>query len=136
MRKARRRNKLRFVSTKKWLKRRGYKKCALCGSRRDLTIDHIIPLSKGGADRNRNKQCLCATCNRKKGALLMKLGTPIWGRCTACQHEWETPVTVPLRLDRVAKKFRAVAELGCPSCGSDGDTVCISERSVSEVGAT
>ena len=44
--------------------------CAGCGigfHKRNLTIDHIIPKSKGGADASENKQLLCGACNSKKG---------------------------------------------------------------------
>ena len=43
-------------------------KCVLCGSRDDLTIDHILPFSKGGKTKKENFQTLCKTCNLKKGA--------------------------------------------------------------------
>lgn len=33
----------------------------------ELTVDHIIPLSKGGKNEKKNKQCLCYTCNQIKG---------------------------------------------------------------------
>lgn len=41
--------------------------CQLCGSRRFLTIDHIIPESKGGETTMENCQTLCNSCNSKKG---------------------------------------------------------------------
>ena len=41
-------------------------KCALCGERKPMTKDHIIPLSKGGADYIDNIQPLCRNCNSKK----------------------------------------------------------------------
>jgi 5-methylcytosine-specific restriction endonuclease McrA len=31
-----------------------------------LEIDHVIPISKGGADTIENKQALCQKCNNKK----------------------------------------------------------------------
>ena len=34
------------------------------------TVDHIVPLSKGGAHAWSNVQCVCAMCNSKKGAAL------------------------------------------------------------------
>lgn len=42
-------------------------RCVTCGSSNDLTVDHIIPLSKGGPHIVSNFQCLCASCNSSKG---------------------------------------------------------------------
>jgi len=42
-------------------------KCAYCESNEDLTIDHIIPQSKCGADFAKNVVCCCKSCNQSKG---------------------------------------------------------------------
>lgn len=45
--------------------------CNLCGVHfefRNLTIDHIVPKSKGGQDLETNLQLLCQACNSSKGA--------------------------------------------------------------------
>lgn len=42
--------------------------CACCGSTNNLTIDHIIPISRGGKNERSNVQVLCEPCNLKKGA--------------------------------------------------------------------
>lgn len=48
--------------------------CNICGKADvALTIDHIIPLSKGGTHTVENVQPLCVNCNCKKG-------TNLWGR--------------------------------------------------------
>lgn len=41
--------------------------CAYCGAAEDLSVDHIIPISKGGSDEEANLQCLCLPCNLRKG---------------------------------------------------------------------
>jgi hypothetical protein len=40
--------------------------CAYCGSKENLTIDHVIPRSKGGMDRTKNMVCCCESCNHDK----------------------------------------------------------------------
>jgi 5-methylcytosine-specific restriction endonuclease McrA len=70
-----RRYKLRnggTFTTKQWydlIEKYGYR-CAICGkrfSRYQLTIDHIIPISKNGLNIIDNIQPLCPICNSKKG---------------------------------------------------------------------
>lgn len=41
--------------------------CVKCGSRRYLSIDHILPKSKGGKTTLENCQTLCRKCNSSKG---------------------------------------------------------------------
>jgi len=40
--------------------------CAKTHKETQLTIDHIIPLAKGGSNDISNLQTLCLECNRKK----------------------------------------------------------------------
>jgi 5-methylcytosine-specific restriction endonuclease McrA len=42
--------------------------CVTCGSVDDLTADHIVPARHGGKTVLENLQCLCRSCNARKGA--------------------------------------------------------------------
>lgn len=41
--------------------------CQYCGTRRDLTIDHVQPSSRGGQHTWQNLVTACKRCNAKKG---------------------------------------------------------------------
>ncbi|RLC88792.1 MAG: hypothetical protein DRJ03_01700 [Chloroflexi bacterium] len=45
-------------------------RCQYCGTWKNLTVDHIVPVSKGGSDDVNNLQTLCNECNARKGARL------------------------------------------------------------------
>lgn len=42
-------------------------RCLHCGSVRQLSIDHDIPISKGGTNDESNLRTLCTPCNSSKG---------------------------------------------------------------------
>jgi 5-methylcytosine-specific restriction endonuclease McrA len=44
--------------------------CQYCGARSNLTVDHVIPRSKGGGSGWDNIVASCAPCNRRKGDAL------------------------------------------------------------------
>ena len=47
-------------------------RCVSCGTHKELTVDHKLPLSKGGDDALSNLQTLCRTCNTSKGVKTME----------------------------------------------------------------
>ena len=51
---------------KKAIKDKWDNKCAYCKSEEKLTIDHVIPQSKGGTNMINNVVCCCESCNRSK----------------------------------------------------------------------
>jgi hypothetical protein len=55
---------------RKWrqsIKEKWNYECAYCGETENLTLDHIVPRSKGGSDRVTNVLCACKECNNDKG---------------------------------------------------------------------
>ena len=47
-------------------------RCSICNVNGKLSVDHVIPLSRGGCNFAFNLQALCMTCNRKKSNTLPK----------------------------------------------------------------
>ena len=42
-------------------------RCVYCGSTENLSVDHLFPRIKGGADHVENLVCSCKSCNSSKG---------------------------------------------------------------------
>ncbi|MBU2913860.1 MULTISPECIES: HNH endonuclease [Reichenbachiella] len=55
------------VLSRQNLFRRDNNQCQYCGSEQDLTLDHLIPRSKGGRSMWNNLVTACKKCNAKKG---------------------------------------------------------------------
>jgi 5-methylcytosine-specific restriction endonuclease McrA len=47
--------------------KRDSNQCVYCGSKKNLTIDHVIPKSRGGDNSWGNLVTCCSPCNRAKG---------------------------------------------------------------------
>ena len=59
--------------------------CQYCGSEDATTVDHVLPISKGGTDDPDNLVAACTRCNYSKGNRMGQFfGTP------------RTPLTLPL----------------------------------------
>lgn len=65
-------SKVKLESVKKTVFRFQNGKCAYCGkklSKLERTLDHVVPLSKGGAKHSiENIVMSCRLCNQKKGS--------------------------------------------------------------------
>jgi len=70
----RQRRKARQLRQSQWWKRRlACGRCYYCGKSvpsRSLTMDHIVPLSRGGKSKKGNVVPACKDCNNKKKYLL------------------------------------------------------------------
>jgi len=49
-------------------------KCIRCGVEKNLSIDHIVPRTKGGGNDDENLQVLCKKCNASKGNKIISTG--------------------------------------------------------------
>ncbi len=78
--------------------------CQYCGKRcanKELTIDHVIPLSKQGPENWNNVVTACRHCNQKKGNRTpVTAGMPLLKEPEA--PHWITPVELELRDDTTA----------------------------------
>ena len=54
------------LSRRNIMRRDGFT-CQYCGKKSDLTIDHVLPKSRGGQDIWENLTTACEKCNVKKG---------------------------------------------------------------------
>lgn len=68
------RRKARELRTSQWWKRRCAKgQCHWCGRQvpaKELTMDHIVPIARGGKTTKSNVVTACKDCNNKKKQLL------------------------------------------------------------------
>lgn len=55
--------------TRRELLRRDHYQCQYCGARKKLTIDHVVPRSRGGKHTWDNVVIACESCNTRKGDL-------------------------------------------------------------------
>lgn len=58
-------NKKLKMNRNRVFKRDNYQ-CVYCGSRKDLTLDHVLPKSRGGKNEWNNLVTSCSKCNVKK----------------------------------------------------------------------
>lgn len=80
-------------------------KCVNCGSKEDLTIDHLNPKSKGGRNTIWNLATMCSRCNEKKGNRLMHK----WLRLMRKQRsEWYK--------NNAKKRVKKTVKYGCRDC--------------------
>lgn len=83
--------------------RRDEHTCQYCGSHKRLTLDHVIPRSKGGSHTWDNVVTACAPCNHKKGAFLLhetrmqlkhKPRAPMHPAIAFAEQFWQTQASV------------------------------------------
>ena len=84
-----------------------YGRCAYCGGRAQVGVDHEVPLSAGGSDDFWNVVPSCRSCNSSKGAREMRpwlikkygaAGTLRFSEYVAWREAWLTRESVPVIL--------------------------------------
>jgi 5-methylcytosine-specific restriction endonuclease McrA len=83
--------------------------CAYCGSRsRPITMDHVIPRSRGGKTDFDNCVACCRACNLKKGALLPREAGMVLRR-----RPWQPTIAEFIRIRlRDSGVYELLVELG------------------------
>jgi 5-methylcytosine-specific restriction endonuclease McrA len=83
--------------------------CVYCGSRcRPITMDHVIPRSRGGTNDFDNCVACCRACNQKKGARL-----PSEAGLTLRHRPWQPTIAEFIRIRlRQSGVYSLLAELG------------------------
>ena len=61
--------RVRTLLSPQIFERDGYR-CLSCGTEAQLTVDHIVPVARGGGHELSNLQTLCRSCNSRKGISL------------------------------------------------------------------
>lgn len=61
-------------------------RCVVCETEGASTVDHVIPVSRGGDDDPSNLQLLCRSCNSRKGNLTMAEFRPPLFRFVPARH--------------------------------------------------
>lgn len=57
----------KIVLSRRNIMKRDRHTCQYCGTKSDLTLDHVLPRSRGGEDSWENLVTACNKCNVKKG---------------------------------------------------------------------
>jgi len=57
---------------------RSSQECVNCKVFGKVTVDHILPISKGGSDDKTNLQFMCGPCNQAKGDKLPPGRNPVY----------------------------------------------------------
>ena len=74
------------VNRREVLKRDNHR-CQYCGSNKHLTLDHVIPVSKGGEHKWNNVVTACESCNqRKRDRTPAEAGMPLRTKPKAPMH--------------------------------------------------
>lgn len=93
--------------------RRDRNRCQYCGTRpsiEDLTVDHVIPRSRGGKTNWINCVLSCVKCNRRKSnrtlaeagvRLIREPREPTWSPCLSIPHGQQKSSWVPFIPDLV-----------------------------------
>lgn len=79
--------------------------CQYCGKNTNLTIDHIMPKSRGGSDSWENTVVACTRCNNRKGD-----HTPEEAGMKLKRMPYRPPSSLYLQMTRIG---------GVPSCWHD-----------------
>ena len=110
--------------------------CAFCGQKGKMTIEHIVPVSCGGPDDEKNIAWICQSCNSSKGGKrLYEAWTIAYGLKAA---KYDAPRLAEgkylkfafealSKTDTLSLTMGQLTQTTCPDCSLHG--LCVKEHS-------
>lgn len=104
-------------------------RCRYCGSGDRLTVDHVVPRSKGGANTVDNLVTACAACNAGKGANTADVPPSLFSAEDAAPEVFSLfpPSPPPVSESQIMEAFRNTVAADLPTLEKVAMLVMISD---------
>lgn len=99
------------AKVRRWVYEKYGGRCAYCGqpiAYKEMQVEHLMPLAKGGADSEENYMPSCRTCNHYKHTLTIEQFRGEIGRLTKRLQERSYIYKLALRHGRITENTKPV----------------------------